>query len=448
MRLPARSARTQRWSMTVLQAGIALMAFVSLHPYFLWSHQKPAYAVATLIVIASCTGCVPALVLTRGRLLLSLAFAFFLIYLSVLPKVHGGTTRWFFLIPFTVALLHLRREDLQAAFEKFHWMFALSLVPGMVLWIWILTGLPIELRFTDPPGDIIQRGVTGYLEFPGAVFVLSNSLVLPHGGLLFRLCGMYDEPGTVGTVAALSLAATRFRFRDIKGAISFAAGAMSFSVAFAILTTVGLVATAFAARRPWLAGAALLSVIVGVVPLMGLKSAEGIASSITVDMPTAWPLRGDGKDATVRGQFSPEREWGLRNAPGVDSRAQPWMRKLLDDYRNSSVSSIFFGIASDASIVHGWGSSVWYRILTDFGIVGFFWLFALFFLPLFYLWREGRLEVPVLIFCTLFLMSFYQRPIIWLPAQLLIYFAGLHWARAPAGPAKQVQGEETHAIQG
>jgi hypothetical protein len=115
-----------------LQAGIALMALVSLHPYLLWSQQKPAYAIATLIVMASCAGCFPALVLTRERMLLSIAFSLFLIYLSVLPKVHGGVTRWFFLIPFTMAVLHLRRDDLQAAFEKFHWLFVLSLLPGMV----------------------------------------------------------------------------------------------------------------------------------------------------------------------------------------------------------------------------------------------------------------------------------------------------------------------------
>src|SRR4051812_6283163 len=98
--LPVPSARTQRWSMAGLQTGIALMAIVSLLPYLLWTHQKPAYAIATLIVIASCAGCFPALTFSRERILLSIAFAFFLIYLSLLPKVQGGTTRWFFLIPF------------------------------------------------------------------------------------------------------------------------------------------------------------------------------------------------------------------------------------------------------------------------------------------------------------------------------------------------------------
>jgi hypothetical protein len=150
--------------MIALSTGIALMAIVSLHPYFLWSHQKPAYAVATLIVIASCAGCWRSLSFTRERIVLSVAFSLFLIYLSLLPKVHGGTTRWFFLIPFTVALLHLRREDLQAAFEKFHWLFAVSLVPGMIVWLWLAAGLPLELDWIYQPAEIVQREPTPYFR--------------------------------------------------------------------------------------------------------------------------------------------------------------------------------------------------------------------------------------------------------------------------------------------
>lgn len=69
----------------------------------------------------------------------------------------------------------------------------------------------------------------------------------------------------------------------------------------------------------------------------------------------------------------------------------------------------------------------WYSILTDYGVVGFVWLFFLYFIPLFWLWRAGRLDLSLVLFCALYLMSFYQRPVIWLPAQMLIYFVGIYW---------------------
>jgi hypothetical protein len=338
----------------------------------------------------------------------------------------------------------LRPEQLQRAFAIFHWLFAFSLLPGMILWAWIATGLPIELKFMAPPGDIVQRGVTEYLEFPGALFLLSNGIVLPHGGALFRLCGIYDEPGTVGTIAALCLAASGFRLRSIPGAIVFTAGVMSFSVAFALLAGLGLVASAALQRRLWILAALPACILAAALPLSGLKFEKTRPAQVTIVVPldtAAAPLHAPQAPASVldmkpgtQARFVPAPEWRLRNAPGFDSREQPRMRKLLDDYWNSSPTVLLFGIASDASIVHGWGSSVWYRILTDFGMVGFVWLFGLFAFPFWHLWREGRLGGPAVIFCALFLMSFYQRPIIWLPAQLLLYLAGLYLPKKPAKP--------------
>ena len=422
-----RMNRLQLLSGSVLQVGLALMALVSLQPYLLWVHQKPAYGVATMIIMVSCAGYARAMQFTRERVILSVAFSIFLIYLSLLPKVHGGFTRWFFLIPFTVALIHLSREDLRRVFGLFHWIFALSLVPGMLLWLWILAGLPMELRFLTPTDDIVQRGVTEYLELPGAVFLLSNAIVLPHGGTLFRLCGMYDEPGTVGTIAALCLAATRFRLGDGKGAITWAAGIMSLSVAFAVLTSIGFAVMAFRTRRRMLLAGFLTSVLVGLIPLSGFKFADAPASNITIL--TFAPRQTGGEEQVARRErFAPFETWRLRNSSGFDNRAQPWMRQLFNEYAAAPVTTKLFGIASDASTTLGWGSSVWYRILTDFGIVGFAWVFILFSFPPLYLWRERLLEFTTVIFCTLFLMSFYQRPIIWLPAQLLIYIGGV-WMR-------------------
>src|SRR6185436_12521816 len=222
--------------------------------------------IATLIVIASCAGCFPALTFSRERVLLSIGFALFLIYLSLLPKVHGGTTRWFLLIPFTLALLHLSRADLQQAVAKFQWLFALSLLPGMAAWLWLAAGLPMTFEWIYPPSEIVQRGPTPYFMAPGLVFLPENGMLLPNGGTIFRLCAVYDEPGTVGTIAALTLAATRYRF-DWKGTVCFVAGLMSLSIAFAVLTVIGLGATALAQRRFALLAAALASALVAAVPV-------------------------------------------------------------------------------------------------------------------------------------------------------------------------------------
>jgi hypothetical protein len=417
----------QRWSMAGLQTGIALMAIVSLLPYFLWSHQKPAYAIATLIVIASCAGCFPALTFSRERILLSIGFALFLIYLSLLPKVHGGTTRWFLLIPFTLALLHLSRVDLQQVVAKFQWLFALSLLPGMAAWLWLAAGLPMTFDWVYPPSEIVQRGPTPYFMAPGVVFLPENGMLLPNSGTIFRLCAVYDEPGTVGTIAALTLAATRYRF-DWKGTVCFVAGLMSLSIAFAVLTVIGLGVTALAQRRFALLAAALVSALVAAVPVLGLHpqiSDPHRLTSIKIILPPSHPhYRESNPGARPFGLWDDAE---IRQSQVLDNRALPAMRKLFNDYMVDGPRTLLFGIASNASNVHAGDSASWMQILINYGIVGFAWLFVLFAAPIAWAWHTRRLDVAGALFCFLFLMSFYQRPVIWLPAQALIYFAGLFY---------------------
>lgn len=320
------------------------------------------------------------------------------------------------------------REDLRRAFDKFYWSFALSLLPGMVVWFWLVAGLPLEVRWITPPSHIVQRGVIDYFEVPGVVMLPYNAMTLPNGGFMARLCGIYDEPGTVGTIAALCLAVIRFRLRDIRGAISFVAGIMSFSVAFSILTALGFSAMSINSRRPALLGAAALSAMAGAIPLTGLKFHYEAPPVTRIDViKPAAPVSIEGDEPTIRERFIPNAGLRLRFSEGFDDRAQPGMRRLFEKYLNAPAKSLFFGLASDASIVHGQGSSVWFRLLTDFGIIGFCLGRRALYHPGDAIVRERKLNICIATFCVLFLMSFYQRPIIWLPAQLLIFLAGLSY---------------------
>jgi len=429
-RVPAPPAIAQRWCMLGLQGGIAMMGIVSLHPYFLWGYQKPLYAGATLMIAACAAGCLRKLVVTRERILLSAAAALFLLYLSVLPKVHGGVTRWFFLIPFTVALVHLSREDLSAAFDKFQVLFAASLLPGMIVWVWLVLGLPLQVEWIFPPSDLVQREQTPYFMFPGVVFLPANAMLLPNGGTMFRLCAVYDEPGTVGTIAALCLAATRFRLSDLRGAICFLAGVMSFSIAFAALVFVGLAATAVISRRFSL----LLFAVIGALP--GLASATGLelkvdnprrSTSLKMKLTPSHPYFQEEKRVDFRERVELFEHARIRQTHALDNRALPSMQRLFGEYLRAGPGTLLFGIASNASSVHAGDSASWRQILINYGAVGFAWLFVIFAAPVAWLWHTRQLKAAAALFCLLFLMSFYQRPVIWLPAQILIYFAGLFY---------------------
>lgn len=423
----------QQTAMSGLVLSLALTALVSLNPYFMWNNQKTYYAVASLLLAVCFLGSYRLFSPSRFQLLLSAAFSLFLIYLSLLPKVAGAPTRWFFLIPFVIAFLTLNQDDRRKAFDKFYWIFALSLIPGMLVWLWMIAGLPIEMTQLTLAGHAGEGSPRNYIGVPGAIAVSLSGVILPNGGVMFRLCAIYDEPGTVGTIAALCLAVTRFRLREMRAAIVLIAGIMSFSLAFAVLSGLGVIGMAIAEKRFKLASTALVAIIIG----------AGALSEATFDLPTtrepAVTVVVPPSEGVSNEHYDPTKSpkplsmWvGTRlRSMRLDGRAEPEMRLLLEKYANSPLRTILFGIASNASVVYGHESAVWYSVLTDYGLVGFVWLFLLYFAPVVLLWRAGRLDAPVVAFCTLYLMSFYQRPVIWLPAQMLVYYAGIYWSAAP-----------------
>jgi hypothetical protein len=428
------AARARGPAVVGIQVSLALVAIVSLQPYFMWGYQRVYYAVVTGVLIVCCALGRPAFAITRERVALAVGFSLFMVYLSLLPKLGGGVTRWFFLIPSVAALLLVSRENLAASFDKFQWIFAVTLLPGMVCWLWLAAALPVELTFISPPGNLVQREETPYFAGPGFVFLPYNGMLLPNGGTIFRLCGIHDEPGTVGTISALCLAASRFRISNFRGAVCLVAGLMSLSIAFAVIAAIGFVATAVSSKRLGLLVPAVIATLVGCVPLLGLQfDIKDIQRRTTISIVLP-PTQISSAAATTPGRGQPFGLWDgvrLRQSPTFNNRIESNMHALLKQYLESGAATLAFGIASNASNVHAGHSAHWTQVLTNYGAVGFAWLFVLFAAPLVLIWRRGHWTDATFIFVLLFLMSFYQRPVIWLPAQMLLYFAGLYYRDHP-----------------
>ena len=146
-------------------------------------------------------------------------------------------TRWFFLIPFSVGAGAFAargpcsaRSTNSTGSSRFRCCPECFCGPGSSPGCRSSCSSRRRRRHRAARSDRISR-------VPGRGVPALQWLVLPHGGALFRLCGIYDEPGTVGTIAALCLARTRFRLRSVPGRDCLAAGMMSLSIAFAVLTS-------------------------------------------------------------------------------------------------------------------------------------------------------------------------------------------------------------------
>lgn len=416
---------------------LAFTALLSLQPYQTWSAPIAWLlfgAVLSALVFAAVVALKPPVfdwLEAAGALLIAL----FLVYISLQKKTDGGHVPWIFVLPTLAALFVLDQTGRSRAMVWFAWMFSVSLLPGLLYWALSILGVPLSFDLIPTRNATMASAGVNLLLAPGAVFIESNRVALPWGGTLFRLCGMFDEPGTVGTIAAFTLAALRFRLNKFAGAICLIGGLASFSLAFLFLASVGFVVRA-CAMRSWRPIAALMMVLMASAVPLGFVgvSAKG---------PTNISAQGDGARSILPGD-----DYTIRQASLINNRSLPLMTALFERYKSSDWRTRIFGIASDASVVADGVSQHWTRILTNHGILGFVLLtlgcgliclstvrqpMGLFWPPLFFL---------------LFAASAYQRPVVWLPYGLFVLMCGAALCRTQGDGARLTWGGQRAAARG
>lgn len=396
----------------------ALAAWCSLNPYFLWGAlpwsmlAAAAFGSVALVWLVVCGTARP---VSKAEAIGISLLTLFILYITFQSRVDGGHSKWVLVLPVAWSVCLMRDEQRSRCYRAFATLFAVSLIPGVLASIAAASGIPMAFTTIPAGNPRFEADGVRLLHLPGALFTESNRMVLPNRGVLFRMNGIYDEPGTVGTIAALLLAATGFRLSDWRSWSLYVAGVLSFSLAFAALATAGLTVSAALRRRWW--------VLLLLIPVFGATAlslgyvrsstvAPGQSSSLSVVSPS-------GSTAPV---VAGRQE--LRQQKYIDNRTLPAMRALIDAYWESSASVVLFGFASDASVVRGGASQTWMRILTDHGLLGFAMLSTGLALSLWPFLRSSHKKPWGLLFLVLFGMSVYQRPVIWVPYATLVLFCG------------------------
>jgi len=338
-----------------------------------------------------------------------LLIAAFLIYISSLPRIDGHTTRWVYVLTTALALFVFSEDRRVSALQFFSAIFAASLIPAIVASLWVITGLPVIFEAIPHANSAMADAGAQYISIPGALLLASNGTSLPWGGMLFRICGMYDEPGMVGTIGAMLLAANRFRINGLVSAVIFIGGVLSFSLAFVLLSAVAI-SYRLMTERSFKDAAALM-----VVFAAGLLTTGVIDFGSSTQSTAAVQITG--------GQAIVATE--LRQTEHLDNRSLPGMDALVTEFWASDTDALAFGLGSDASVVRGGVSQVIDRIFTDYGLIGFA-LYTMGFASLMAaFFARTKDHRWVAIFALLFVLSAYQRPVIWLPYALTILVCGL-----------------------
>jgi hypothetical protein len=135
-------------------------------------------------------------------------------------------------------LIGLSKEQKKRVFTIFVSIFAISLIPALIVFVINAVGVDLPFKILMPTnGTQVNQGIY-FREYFGAVFMYS-----PYRSEIYmwRVCGMYNEPGVVGTFAAFILVITGVKIKtNWKHLIILIAGILSFSLAFYVILIVGL----------------------------------------------------------------------------------------------------------------------------------------------------------------------------------------------------------------
>lgn len=147
----------------------------------------------------------------------------------------GGIQPWYSSEIIMIVIFFLAGKPIQKeSFRKFLDIYSLVMIPSIIFYILILLGVDLPWSYLESLNPMKTQLGYYYREYWGMV-ILSNQIFAFGDGEIFRLSGVFDEPGVVGTLSAILLVATDFPIRESRGKILLISGILSFSLAFYVI---------------------------------------------------------------------------------------------------------------------------------------------------------------------------------------------------------------------
>lgn len=286
----------------------------------------------------------------------------------------------------------MRERVWHYGFRVYRLFLVFGSVFGIIAFVGFLTGLFPPLETVD-----YYNNSGG----PGAVYQVYPFSYIMVGIEGIRLCGLFNEPGYLGTISALVLIADGFNMRSLGNWLILIAAVFSFSIAFFLLIGIYWGARMLQSAKALLIVLSVVAVLLFVVvPHIPEDSLVGqlVVSRLTYDKDEN-QLAGDSRT--------------------TDAFLVYWDKTIRD-------GRIFFGQGGGYFNNKDVGSLSYKKEIVQHGLFGCFLMWGLLvFACLKY--KQRSLKWWLLIIC--FFASIYQRPSIFLYNYMIILFGGMENVR-------------------
>jgi hypothetical protein len=260
----------------------------------------------------------------------------------------------------------------------------LALIIAISLPLWLINqfvvGLPVmfDMQYGDWKGDSVSTIIENYLFF-----------VQEKGNFINRFYSIFDEPGVLGTLSAFLLFANKYNFKDKRIILILLGGIFTYSLAFFILTLIGLLL--YYVRKPLL----LVILCFGFVVI-------GISIIIFFDQ-------------------NPVVAVILERLLSPQSSLESRVSSDLEDYFLNYISSVDFvlGKGTDFFENNQLGGQGYQVFLIENGFFGSLLVIGMYL----FIFKGNR--YLVISYLLLFLLSSLQRPFLFTPYQIIVFYIGV-----------------------
>ena len=379
-----------------LAVSFLLIIFAQNPPWPIWAFQTQLLTFG--VIVGLFLTAEKGFSYLQGGALAFIAILFGLLYFFVF---HGltGTFRLSSVIFFLTVFLIFRSSTRTGAlaFDLISYSFSAILLISLVFWLLWQMGVPLP---SSPIAYGEWKGADVAIELDNFYIFVSESQTLIN-----RFYSVFDEPGVVGTLAALILCGLRFDFNKKRSWIVLAGGLCSWSLAFVVLSIIGLMFLKEGRKMKLVILAILSLIIIGAAILIGSVLPSNDSAGLVLLYRIA--------------NFS---EYG------VSSRSDDSLNAYFFEY----VKSLRFLFGEGTSFFQARpellaGQGAIFYVL-EYGLVGMMFLLITYFSVM----RSQVGAKPQSYFLlVIFLMSFIQRPHLMTPWQIVLFWAILcSWSEA------------------
>ena len=348
-------------------------------PWFIWDYS---YALASVFVLSLFFLCFNRILLYpmlfANHLLLFIVCVLFFVVFGGMGEFRLSSV----VTLLTFFLLFFISED-----EKIKTLKLITNILAVVILVSLTAWLTNKYIFKLP--------MYGYLEYgkgkgDAGDILLNYILFIDYSSdTVSRFYSVFDEPGVLGTLSAFILFANKYNFRKRNNIIILIGGLFTFSLAFILISMIGMMI--LNVKR----GLAILKAALGLVILLGLTflvlKEDETFNAVVVDR------------IVNIGEF------------GVDSRTSEGLNYFFNNFISSS--DFYLGLGTDffnqnPTLLEGQGYKIF---VIEYGLAGI--------VILFFMYKSFFKQNYILGYSCLaiFFLSFLQRPFLFTPWQLIMF---------------------------